>query len=91
MQLIPSLQDPAPFHAFLGISAFARDLWYGRLPGPEAISHKLEAIRLINGRLKHGDINDSTIHAVVLLWILEVRLELYHLTKQTLSHPAGKL
>jgi hypothetical protein len=72
IQLGPSLDDPAPFHAFMAMSASGLDRFCGRPPGPAAISHKLQAIHLINERLKRGNITDSTIHAVALLWMLEV-------------------
>jgi hypothetical protein len=72
IQLALSLEDPASFHAFIAMSACGVDRCCGRPPGPEAISHKLEAIRLINDRLKRGYISNPTIQAVALLWMLEV-------------------
>lgn len=45
----------------------------GTSPGAETLSHKLEAIKLINARLSTGSFDDSTISAINLLWTQEVR------------------
>lgn len=69
--LIPAMQDPAPFHAIMAYIGYLRDLMSGRPPGPDSISHKVEAIKLINERLSKGEFDDSTINAITTLWVHE--------------------
>jgi hypothetical protein len=61
----------------MAVSAMARDGICGWPVGAEAFYHKVEAIRLINKRIaeargKGGDVGDSVIRAVNLLWALSV-------------------
>lgn len=58
----------------MAVAAMARDGMRRRPIGAEAFVHKLEAIKLINERISKGDVQDSTIRAVNLLWVLEVCL-----------------
>ena len=85
IQMVPWLQDPAPFHALMAVSAFAQHRLYKTVPGPEALSHKLEAIRIINERLSRDELEVSTIRAVELLWTLEVLSILSFLIKRYLT------
>jgi hypothetical protein len=75
------LQDPAPFHALMAVAAMARDGMQRRPIGAEAFVHKLKAINLINERISNGDIEDSTIRAVNLLWVLEVCIGTFRLSR----------
>jgi hypothetical protein len=63
----PSMQGPTSFHTLMAYVGFMQDEIMGTSPGPETLSHKLEAIKLINGRLSTGSFDDSTISAVNLL------------------------
>jgi hypothetical protein len=85
IQVVPWLQDPAPFHALMAVSAFAQHRLCKTVPGPEALSHKLKAIRIINERLSRNEMEVSTIRAVELLWTLEVRSILSYRTKHYLT------
>lgn len=69
------MQDPAAFRSLMAYVGCMRDEMLGRVPGPEALSHKLEAIKLVNERLSSGRFDDYTISAVNVLWTQEVRLK----------------
>lgn len=71
--VIPSLQDPAPFHALCAVASWAWDRQHGICTSVKALRHKQEAVCLINERIG-GDteISDQIILAVALLWKLEV-------------------
>ena len=69
-----SMQDTAAFHA--GLALFA-SIWANTQRSGlqlETIYHKVECIRIISSRLNGREPpSDETIHAVMLLWGLEVR------------------
>ena len=72
-----AMSDAALFHAIMCSSSLCLDIAYGRSESSHSIIHKIEAIRLINVRLKvKSAISDATIGAVCFLAIIEVHASL---------------
>jgi hypothetical protein len=68
-----SMRDTAAFHGALALFA---SLWantQGSGLQTEMIYHKFECVRIISSRLNRGEPpSEGTIHAVMLLWGIEV-------------------
>jgi hypothetical protein len=68
-----SMQDTAAFHAGLALFASIRANTQRSGSQSETIYHKLESMRMVSSRLDRCEaLSDWTIHAVMLLWGLEV-------------------
>jgi hypothetical protein len=69
-----SMQDAAAFHAGLALVA---SIWANtHRPGfqSETMYHKVECVQIIGSRLNRREPpSEGTIHAIMLLWGLEVR------------------
>jgi hypothetical protein len=69
-----AMQDAAAFHGALAIYASVWASTQGSGLQSETIYHKVECVRIVNGRLNGREPpSDGTIHAVIWLWALEVR------------------
>lgn len=68
-----ALSDAALFHAIMCSSSLYLDIASGRSESPQSITHKLEAIHLINTHLEDSPgVSEATIGAVAFLAIVEV-------------------
>jgi hypothetical protein len=68
-----AMSDASLFQAIMCSSSLCLDMAYGRPESSHSIIHRMEAIHLINARLKaNSRISDATIGAVAFLAIIEV-------------------
>ena len=71
-----AMADPVLFLATLNVAAIHLDIVQGRYSNPITLAHKVEAISLINSRLKEPNeaLTNETIASVVMLAAMEVIL-----------------
>ena len=68
-----AMADPILFLALVNVAAIHLDIIQGRYSNPITLAHKVEAISLINSRLKTNEaLTNETIASVVMLAAMEV-------------------
>ncbi|KAL9616639.1 MAG: hypothetical protein Q9160_008522, partial [Pyrenula sp. 1 TL-2023] len=72
---VPAIQDPAAFHAILGISAAHMASLTFQRRSPEALAHTHQAIQMLNQRLSDPEtrLSDGNLQTIVILTGMEDR------------------
>ena len=80
------MQDPAAFHAVLGISAAHMASLVQQRLSPEAVFHTLRAIQILDHRLSGGSASpsDGNLQTIIILTGMEVIALLFHYSNSLL-------